>query len=399
MHFSRRQFMKAGIVATACAGLPLKSVLADQPSPWQSSSLLDQLRYYSASTFAPYVNTKFRVFLGPSNSRTLVLTEVTNPLASTSQQAAAMAAGVECFSLLFIIPPGKPFTQETYLIKHDALGTFYMFVVPVGGHNRTSPDYYEAVVYRRQQYSAAPPVGIPGPATESVTVQAEQNRQGIFAAAPTLLLPGEQAAKRGTKEEREVYRFRPEKLEPTVDEQAKAKRVKKPEIYPMILAQAPVVNGLKLGMTPDQVLALFPGSRTDKDVRLDLDRPPSRFGVSSFTIRPEKYSSASKFEGITQLSFTLFDGRISTLYVGYDGPVWSHVDEFVAKFSEKRNLPAADSYWEAYLGMDDQLKTLKGKEVEISLFAGGKNLSINYVQMRDLVALKKFKERLAKSKE
>lgn len=396
MKYSRRQFMKAGIIATAVAGLPLKSVFADQPSEWQSSNLLEQLRYFNQSTFAPYVNTKFRVSLSPTNSRTLTLTEAINSLGPVEQQSAAASSGVECFSLLFSTYPGKPFTQDTYLVKHDALGSFYMFVVPVGARNEKSPDYYEAIFYRRQQSSVTTPISAPGPATESVTLQAEQNQQRILLGAPLLVL----SDKVYTKEEREIYRFQPEKLEPTVEEQAnakaKAKLAKKKQIYPLSLAQAPIVNGLKLGMTPEQVLALFPGSKTDKDVRLDLDRPPSRFGVSNFRIMPEKYSSASKFEGVTQILFTLLDGRVSTLYVGYDGPLWENVDEFVTKFSEKRNLPAADSYWEPYVGMDDQLKTLKNKEVEISLFAGGKNLSMNYVQMRDLVALKKYKERRAK---
>jgi hypothetical protein len=69
----------------------------------------------------------------------------------------------------------------------------------------------------------------------------------------------------------------------------------------------------------------------------------------------------------------------------------------VTDFSTGKNMPAADS-WETYVGMDDQLKTLKCKDFEVSLFAGGKNLSINYVQMRDLVALQKYKERRAKAK-
>lgn len=389
--------MKAGIIATAVAGLPIKSVFADQPSEWQSSNLLEQLRYFNQSTFAPYVNTKFRVSLSPTNSRTLTLTEDINPLGAAEQKSAA-SSGVECFSLLFSTYPGKPFTQDTYLVKHDALGTFYMFVVPVGPRNEKSPDYYEAVFYRRQS-SASTALSAPGPATESVTIQAEQNQQRIYQGAPLLVL----SDKVYTKEEREIYRFQPEKLEPTVEEvenaKAKAKLARKKQVYPLSVAQAPNINGLKLGMTPDQVLALFPGSKFDKDVRLDLDKPPSRFGVSTLRVRPEKYSSAAKFEGITQISFTLFDGRVSTMYVGYDRPLFENVDEFVTKFSEKRNLPAADSYWEAYVGLDDQLKTLKSKEVEISLFAGGKNLSMNYVQMRDLVALKKYKERRAKAKE
>jgi hypothetical protein len=396
---SRRKFVKAGIVATLCAPLvSLKSALAgtaltSQPSTDSSNVSLEQLGYYNEATFAPYVNTRFRVYLGPSNIRSLKLTEVTDYLPSLSQQAGeAASTGSECFSLLFTIPAGKPFTQDTYLIEHPALGTFYMFVVPIGAHSRTSSDYYEAVIYRRQQFAGGQEtINVTGAKPATPTAQPAQNQQPVTLGAPLIILPGKQDV--DTRDERDIYRFRPPKEEqPTAAEKAKAERAKKKEIYPLTLAQSPAINGLRLGMTQEQVLALFPGSKSDKDVRLELDRPPSRFGVSGFTVRPERYSTHSKFEGISQIVFTLFDGRVSTLYVGYDGPLWGHVDEFVSEFSGRLHLPAADG-WEAYVGMDDQLKTLKCKELEISLFAGGKNLAINYAQMRDLVALQKYKER------
>lgn len=166
----------------------------------------------------------------------------------------------------------------------------------------------------------------------------------------------------------------------------------------MTLAQAPVVNGLRLGMTQDEALALFPGVRADKEVGADLARPASQFGVSGLTIRPERYSSKAKFAGVSQITLTLLDGRVSDLHVGYNGPEWKHVDDFLAKFLEGRRLPAAHA-WEAYTGMDTQLKTLKCKGFELNVFAGGKNVrNINYVQLIDVDARKKLKERKAKAR-
>jgi hypothetical protein len=167
----------------------------------------------------------------------------------------------------------------------------------------------------------------------------------------------------------------------------------------LTMAQAPVISGIKLGMTPEQVLALFPGSREDKEVSDNLARPPSKLGVSNFMIRPERYASKSKFAGVNQITFTLLDGRVSTLNIGYNGTEWKHVDEFVAKFSEGKNLPPAAA-WEAQVGMDTQLKILKCKEFEVTVFAGGKNVhNINYVQLRDIAATQKLKERREKAKE
>lgn len=167
----------------------------------------------------------------------------------------------------------------------------------------------------------------------------------------------------------------------------------------LTMAQAPDVVGLRLGMTVEQVLALFPGSREDNELRLSLSKPPTQFGMTTFMIAPDKYTPKAKPSGIGQITVTLLDGRVSGLNVNYNGTEWKHVDQFVAKFSEGKNLPAPDA-WEAYVGMDTQLKTLNCKDFELSVFAGGKNVqNMNYVQMRDASALKKLKERKAKARE
>jgi hypothetical protein len=162
-------------------------------------------------------------------------------------------------------------------------------------------------------------------------------------------------------------------------------------------AGAPDIKGLRLGMTPDQVLALFPGSGDDTEVRDALARPPSQFGVSSFVIRPEKYRSKEAFAGISQITFTLLDGRVSSFSVGYNGPEWPHVDKFVTKVSEGTSLPPVDQ-WDPYVGLDNQLKILKCVDFEIRVFAGGPGGNLNYVLMSDLPAAKKLKERRDKAR-
>src|SRR5258706_1927202 len=165
----------------------------------------------------------------------------------------------------------------------------------------------------------------------------------------------------------------------------------------LTLAGAPDIKGLRLAMTTDEVLALFPGSKEDPEVRASLAAPPSKFGTSSFLVRPEKYESKDKFAGVNQITFTLLDGRVTTLTVGYNGPEYSHVDKFVAKFIEGTSLPAADQ-WEAYVGMDNSLKILKCTDFEIRVFAGGQGGNLNYALMKDLGAEKKVKERRDKAR-
>ena len=137
---------------------------------------------------------------------------------------------------------------------------------------------------------------------------------------------------------------------------------------------------------------------SNMETQSSLSRPPSQFGESGFLIRVNRYKSKATFAGVNQITFTLLDGRVSNFTVGYKGPEYSHVDKFVAKFTEGTILPAADQ-WEAYVGMDTQLKTLKCTDFEVRVFAGGEGGNLNYVLMRDLVADEKLKDRRKKARE
>lgn len=164
------------------------------------------------------------------------------------------------------------------------------------------------------------------------------------------------------------------------------------------LAAAPIIDGLKLGMTPDEVLVLFPGSKEDAEVRSALARPPSKFGVSSFLIRSAKYEMKKNFAGVSQITFLLLDGRVSIYTVQYNGPEYSHVDKFVERIGAELGLPPAVQ-WEAHPGMDNTLKSLKCAEFEVNAFIGGTGGNLNYILVKDLVADKELKQRRAKARE
>jgi hypothetical protein len=391
MSLSRRKFMQAGVVAAACAALPWKSALGQNGSggtlsndPLSQPSLsaqlsTEQLSYYTQSSFTPYLNTQFRVYLDQSNMRGLKLIEVNDYLATLPRsEAGGNPHQTECFSLLFTIPPGRAFEQDTYLIEHEALGTFYLFLVSVSDHGKRALDYYEGIVYRHPGLPKGYETAFLGN-TGRGTVQVPQART----------TDGQNA-----KTDQEIFYFRPQEIKSNapvqpIDPGAAGRRAASR------LTQSPDINGLRLGMTLEQVLALFPGIRNDAEVSASLDRPINRFGVQSLVLRPERYSSKKRFDRVSQITPTFLDGRVSTLVVGYNAPLWQHVDEFVAKFSEENKLPGADS-WDAYTGMETQLKTLKCNGFEVSLFTGGNSVNINYVQLRDTVARQKLKERTAR---
>lgn len=145
-------------------------------------------------------------------------------------------------------------------------------------------------------------------------------------------------------------------------------------------------------MTVDEVLALFPGSKDDRELSSQLSRPPTQFGSSSFVIRPARFQNKADFAGIAHITVSLLDGRVSRFHIGHDGPEWPHVDQFIAEFLKDRDLPPAEK-WKAFPGMDTQLKMLTCAGFEVRVFAGGPGGNLNYVLIQDLEADKKLRDR------
>ncbi|HYG79463.1 MAG TPA: hypothetical protein VD861_03705 [Pyrinomonadaceae bacterium] len=158
MNIPRRKFIKAGIVAAACAGVPLTigpaTAQKQQGTGRRQEGYFaipaevqnDPTSYYNMATFAPYVKTGFLILIGRT-WRHMKLIEVKN-LRPAAGSAPADNLD-ECFSLTFMAGRGQKIEQKVYSIRHAALGKFSLFLVPVGRRTRTSPEYYEAVINRR----------------------------------------------------------------------------------------------------------------------------------------------------------------------------------------------------------------------------------------------------------
>jgi hypothetical protein len=112
------------------------------------------------------------------------------------------------------------------------------------------------------------------------------------------------------------------------------------------LAQSPVVRGVKLGMKTEDLLAMFPGSADQDDIRNSLTKVEGypHFGVVGINIRPAAYSTKERFEGIVSYGLLLVDGRVGEFQVEYVpppfGPKWLKPDDFIAKLAETYALPS-----------------------------------------------------------
>jgi hypothetical protein len=96
-------------------------------------------------TFAPLVGTSFRVGVGHGRTATLRLISVRTLAAPGSRWTGPIPTG-EGFAPLFSGSLAEEFGQGTYTVGHRRLGSFSMFLVPVGP---AGPDQrYEAVFNR-----------------------------------------------------------------------------------------------------------------------------------------------------------------------------------------------------------------------------------------------------------
>lgn len=128
MEISRRELlvgMGAGAVSVLAPVSPWSATASAAPvgSTGRTRAGLD-LATATADTFRPHVGSRFR--LQRSGQRALDLT-----LSAVNQRPAA-DDGTDSFSLLFSAAQTAGLGQATYQLDHSVLGSFNLFVVPVG---------------------------------------------------------------------------------------------------------------------------------------------------------------------------------------------------------------------------------------------------------------------------
>lgn len=111
-------------------------------------------------------------------------------------------------------------------------------------------------------------------------------------------------------------------------------------------ANAPSVRGLRLGMTTDELLALFPGGAKRKDLKDTIEKAKAATSrdVVYISFNPASDSGKAQFDGVDSVGAGLLRGRVTDLSVVYIGATWTSIDVWVAKLSEAFNLPAAQAW-------------------------------------------------------
>src|SRR5207245_6596988 len=86
-------------------------------------------------------------------------------------------------------------------------------------------------------------------------------------------------------------------------------------------ATSPSVRGLRLGMTAEQVIALFPGSAKNKEMKAALDKAKSTTGSETvyLSFDPSTSTNKEKFAEVGSISVGLYKARVKGLEVEYLG--------------------------------------------------------------------------------
>jgi hypothetical protein len=157
MNLSRREFVRLGSMCAFSASLSLgfinqalgqkRSGASDKTGsdftiPLEAQR--DPLFFMTERTFSQYVETKFIIDPGFTFPIETTLVEVMDLRSATARKKNIL--GQECFLLKFQINGENSTGQGTYQVKHDALGTFELFVVP--SKDSEGRLYLEAVINR-----------------------------------------------------------------------------------------------------------------------------------------------------------------------------------------------------------------------------------------------------------
>jgi hypothetical protein len=152
----------------------------------------------------------------------------------------------------------------------------------------------------------------------------------------------------------------------------------------LTLAQAPKIRDVRLGMSSEEVLKMFPGSSDEPYIRAQLSTADQRFGIVGFSI-PTTFIPRPKFAGVNSVSVVFLDNRLSEYAFTYAGIEWKNVDDFISRFSEAFNLPRPETWERSNL---PSLKKLycQGFEMWVSADAGGSWIKIRIPEAQQIVS-------------
>ena len=162
MTISRRGFLQSACISAVAVGMlsqsavsafAQKSELKDSKGYFQvpPQAFGERLFHFTQSTFEPYLQSEFSVTVGPYKVVKLTLVKVED---QRPRKGSQRSEG-ECFSLLFKADGKLSDLQQTYVLQHEALGKFSLFLVDAG--EKDQQVHYLAVINHTQPSDSPSP--------------------------------------------------------------------------------------------------------------------------------------------------------------------------------------------------------------------------------------------------
>ena len=153
-------------------------------------------------------------------------------------------------------------------------------------------------------------------------------------------------------------------------------------------ATAPRVRGLRLGMSTQQLLALFPGSSKRREMKDAVEKAKAATGneAAYLVFDPATEGDAKQFGGVVAVSAGVNKGRVIDFSIQYGGATWRDVDEWVAKLSESLKLQGAGDWTVGPSENPNKVLRCEGIEIEAAIQGGGSSIRIRNMEDGKAVA-------------
>ena len=141
-------------------------------------------------------------------------------------------------------------------------------------------------------------------------------------------------------------------------------------------ATSPAIRGVRLGMSTEQLLGLFPARR--RDLPDTIDRIKSAGSGESVRLSFDTVADArgDNFAGVSSVSAGLANNRVTEFTISYAGATWRNIDEWIGKLAESLKLPAARHWVVGPSETPNKVLRCNGIEIEAMIQGGGGSITV-----------------------
>jgi hypothetical protein len=143
-------------------------------------------------------------------------------------------------------------------------------------------------------------------------------------------------------------------------------------------ANSPTVRDVRLGMSLQQVLALFPAASKRKEIKDAVERAKAATAndIVYLVFDSTSDGGGERFAGTDSILVGFYKGQVVDFNVSYVGPTWRTVDEWIEKIRQTWGLPAAQEWSVGPSENPSKILKCRGVEIEAGILGGGASIRV-----------------------